>query len=354
MIKLKSRKSQVFYGIVAGIIGAIIVSVIGTSTLKKDFDVIGKSSLQLLETSKEAEKALFYIDQSAENSAYSAIYQLGKQGGFSKNNDCSSYYGYELWQALDSKKNLIQCFPENPKLEESFKSIFSEHLNLYLKNFNIISPYPIPLDNYDIQLQGNLEITGLAKTNLELPILTEKQIEIEIKEEKQIEKSESANIPKKVEGLVPIKKVSCSGSCMAKPEVNKRLEIANQYLKEKYGLELYVYSSYRSLEHQKALWNGDTPEKYNEKYENPQIRRKFVCNPNVPNPYQECPHLTGGAVDVKLKGKAGTQMTSYDWQIVKEAMNYAGFVLYPLEAWHFEYETERWARAQKAGVTEIV
>ncbi len=95
-------------------------------------------------------------------------------------------------------------------------------------------------------------------------------------------------------------------------------------------------------------------EKYAEQYPDPVERRKFVCDPTLPDPYTRCPHLTGGAVDVRIRGKTNSQMSGYDWNMVAEVMYEAGFVKYKLEDWHFEYGTKRYARARDLGVTELV
>lgn len=157
---MKNKKSQLLlYGVLAGLLGAVIVSIIYTSS--KDFNVIGTSSLALIGISKEAESALFYIDQSAKYSAYQSIYELGKNGG-AYEKKCGDYFGYDLWSTQNKK--IDECFPD---YQENFKSFFNKNLNQYASNYPEVY---IPADNYEIQLKNKFEIIGLAKSNLEIPI----------------------------------------------------------------------------------------------------------------------------------------------------------------------------------------
>ncbi|MBI4453247.1 hypothetical protein HY636_01245, partial [Candidatus Woesearchaeota archaeon] len=81
---------------------------------------IGERQFSLIRTYQEAEKALFYIDQSAKYSLQQAVYELGKDGGLSEVpasevlisreevyfpsavRKCSKFYGYSLWREKDA------------------------------------------------------------------------------------------------------------------------------------------------------------------------------------------------------------------------------------------------------------
>src|SRR3989338_7677308 len=95
------------YGLIAGLVGAIIVMII-YSAGKNEFNIIGDSSLAMLGASKTAEKALLYIDQSAKYSLQQASYDIAKSGGISEERDialgepfvpyeCGRYYGSYAW-----------------------------------------------------------------------------------------------------------------------------------------------------------------------------------------------------------------------------------------------------------------
>tara|TARA_Y100000310_G_scaffold67689_1_gene63046 strand:- start:2490 stop:3044 length:555 start_codon:yes stop_codon:yes gene_type:complete len=158
-----NKKSQVLvYGLIAAVIAIIIFSYIGDVQPKKDFSIIGDSSLILLEISKEAEKTLFYIDQSAKYSTHQTIYDLAQNGGFADEKECGAYLGYSLWSS-DSKV-ITEC---NPDFKENFKTTFKKNLNEFFPN------YPqenIPINNYNLQLKDKLSVIGLATENIKIPI----------------------------------------------------------------------------------------------------------------------------------------------------------------------------------------
>lgn len=164
------KKGQVLlYGVFAGLIAAILVSIFSNAS-GKNFDVIGASSLILLETANKAESALFYIDQSAKYSLQQAVYDLAKNGGVaeietsdfgvSADYECGkfndAYVWYELRKSGDdySKKS---CFDEK-SANKSLKYLFNKNLNKYLQNH----PNSILVDNYDYELKDSLGITGKA------------------------------------------------------------------------------------------------------------------------------------------------------------------------------------------------
>jgi len=156
--------------------------------------------------------------------------------------------------------------------------------------------------------------------------------------------------------LVPIDRglIACDGTCQLQYEVYEQLKLANQIARED-GSGIYVYSSNRDLGTQIALWEGNTDENYKERYPNEKERRKYVCYPYGDDVYERCPHLTGKAVDVRIEGNSrNEQMSDKDWEKLAKIMYDAGWVRYKPELWHFEYGTERWARAQEVGVNAIV
>ena len=95
------------------------------------------------------------------------------------------------------------------------------------------------------------------------------------------------------------------------------------------------------MDYQKQLWQD-----YADQYPDETERGRYVCNPYKAGAEIRCPHLTGGAVDVRIKGKlTNSQMTASDWKNLEDAMYSAGWVRYLPESWHFEYGTDRYDRA---------
>jgi hypothetical protein len=100
--------------------------------------VIGKIQLELIKLYQEGERILFYIDESAKNTEYNSLVDLGKNAGYYKT-DCEKINGYYLWDN--------NC---KPNYKENFNNYFKDNLNFYLskypdKELNI--DYNIKLDN---------------------------------------------------------------------------------------------------------------------------------------------------------------------------------------------------------------
>lgn len=167
----KNKKSLLLmYGLMAGLLGAVIFTAIYSGT-KQEFNVIGDSSLILIGVSKEAEKSLFYLDQSSKYSAQQTIYDLAKSGGFAEESECGNNFGFALWQATDEQGNLVQCYPVQADINDTFEELFLSNLNEYLENYNEISDIKIPTDNYEnVELKDKLEIIAIANENIEIPI----------------------------------------------------------------------------------------------------------------------------------------------------------------------------------------
>ena len=130
--------------------------------------------------------------------------------------------------------------------------------------------------------------------------------------------------------------------CMLKNETAQKLLNANNILNGK-GYRLKIWDSFRPLIFQKRMFEVFPDE-------------KFVANPDT----EDCPHCTGGAVDLTLctiDGKELTMPTEFDHfgpecsryyynnlnQDVKQnvlllenTMKECGFIPYEYEWWHFD------------------
>ena len=123
---------------------------------------IGEKQFELINTYKEGEKALFYIDQSAKYSAYRGIYDLAKNGGCISGN---VYGNYRLW-TVDGPKQGV-CFPSAQDSKNGFFDFFSNNLNSYLSAYK---PLALPLNNYGLSFNGTT-LVGIAKEPLKVPII---------------------------------------------------------------------------------------------------------------------------------------------------------------------------------------
>jgi len=152
-----NKKAQVLgYGLIAGLIIGLGLSYITELKSEREFNIIGDSSIVLLKISKDAEKALLYIDQSAKFSAYQAIYDLSEKGGCL---ETENYLGYSIW-------DFNKCNPDIEFAKKNFNNLFLQKLNNFLSKYEAIK---IPIDNYNLDFEnGNL--LGIAKNPLKIPI----------------------------------------------------------------------------------------------------------------------------------------------------------------------------------------
>ena len=316
---------------------------------------LGQYQFSIIKSSNEAEKALFYIDESAKYSLQQAVYELGKNGGISEieteenevlsDNKCGKFYGYTLWRIPDNAQ--YTCIDEN-KIKSSLEYMFKKNLNEYILNY----PDNILVDNYNYEIKGSLEIAGKAIEPLKFDILKDEKKEV-------VRQATGVKLPELEGNFVDFTGTGlCSkGSrCILTEEAFSRLEKAQKRANEK-GVSLDVYSALRTKEEQQALWDGKTPERYAQRFPDIKERAKWVCNPSEGE--KSCPHMTGKVLDVRLKGKTAKTMTSQDWVLLYKIMTDDKpddrWVKYAKEPWHFECcGTIRYAKATEKGVTEIV
>ena len=166
---IKGKKGLLLiYGVIIALIAAVVYSFVDSAVTKGKFPVIGDSSLSLIYSSLEAEKALFYIDQSAQYSAYQSIYDLAEKGGCYNG---EVYLGYTLWDVDAPNFAASQCYPNAEASKNDFLNIFSDNLNTHLSKYE---PAELPLNNYDIDFENN-DLKALAKESLKIPIISIKE-----------------------------------------------------------------------------------------------------------------------------------------------------------------------------------
>lgn len=129
---------------------------------------IGEYQFLLMKTNSKAEKAIFYIDQSAKYSSPQAAYELAKKGGLSES-DCGNYYGYSVW--LNKEGHVLKnCNPSEQDIIDNFAEIFDAELLKYLE----IYPNALIPADYNYEFGGSLEIDAISKKNLEIDIVPDK------------------------------------------------------------------------------------------------------------------------------------------------------------------------------------
>ncbi len=331
---------------------------------------IGQRQFELLGTAIKAEKALFYIDQSAKYSLQQSVYDLAQNGGISDievsdteifaKYGCERFNGAYVWYQLektDSGYIKNSCLDDNTVNNNLIYS-FNKNLNQYLMNY----PGSIPTGNYNYELKNSLEIIGAATNPLKFDIFKDESIQEEkaakqLKDPQQIIK-DTTKTPEGTRDFTNTPLCAKGSACVLTEEAFQMIVKAQENAIKK-GALIEVYSAYRSPEQQKALWEGKTPEKYAQRYPDVNERRKYVSDPS--NCVIGCPHLSSKAVDVRLKGKTTQTMTRQDWRLLQEIMtskdedNKPLWVKYTEENWHFECcGTDRYVRAITRGVTEIV
>ncbi len=119
---------------------------------------IGWVQSEIIDVYQEAEKISFYIDQSAKQSVYNAIYDLGENGGFFGVGCGKTKEGYIIWRS----KGKAKCYPFEFKRDFTF--YFKNNLN---NLFKFYQERKFLEDNYDTVLKEG-KIVGSAKTHFNL------------------------------------------------------------------------------------------------------------------------------------------------------------------------------------------
>lgn len=395
------------YGLIAGLILAIIASIEFSRTEK--FNIVGDYALSLLGKSKEAEKALFYIDQSAKYSLQQAVYEIAKNGGVSEieeagtdegfaDYECGKFKDSYVWYEIkktESGYDLKECFDESA-VSSYLMQGFNENMDEYISS----APKEMPTDNYIYDIKDDSEIIGTAKLPIKfnvlrddeevpLPPLKPRQYKVDsegkaVEEKKTAEGKETPKDTAKLKSLVDFSGVSTAtlgketiditglcekgNRCSLTNEAYQLLLKAHKIAKQK-GIYLQVTQGYRSKQEQINIWEGKTAMRWAQRIPDETKRRAKVCYPYGDDVENRCAHLSGNAVDIRFKGKTFDTMTGADWRELRNIMTSAEWIWYGDEKdlssteknpkrgelWHFECcGTLRAKRAEEAGVTAIV
>ncbi|MBI2541384.1 D-alanyl-D-alanine carboxypeptidase family protein [Candidatus Woesearchaeota archaeon] len=324
---------------------------------------IGQHQFSILKADHQAEKAAFYIGQSAKYALQQVVYEIGQNGGISdviiyeapsseyeygppSYNKCGKFYGYSIWYLDKELQNNKLCVGDT-QIKVSLDYAFNKNMNSYLQKY----PADIPLNNYDHDFTGNLEVKGNAKSLAAFSIVKDETKPV-INEPERITMPAMAGNFKDFTGTSLCAK---GEKCILTEESFSKLEKAHQRAKEK-GISIEVYSGYRTEGQQMALWEGRTAEKYAQRFPDAKERAKWVCNPD--GGADLCPHMSGNAADVRFKGKTTETTTREEFILLHKIMTNDNtedrWVGYTKEPWHFECcGTKRFARAKELGVTEV-
>ena len=158
MKHMKLNKKAQFFNIILVIIAAGILTtalfILGPLTWKGD--KLGEKQSNLINKYQEAEKTLFYIDQSAILAAQQAVYDLANNGGFYGKTNCNQYLGYNLWDNGS-------CYPD---YNLNFKIYLTTYLNPYFEKITeeLKPKIVVHQNNHEISLiqKDKLNIIGTA------------------------------------------------------------------------------------------------------------------------------------------------------------------------------------------------
>lgn len=351
-MKAKKAFGLQYYILIAAIFLGLGFFFVSRIDAKEFQGVIGDYNFNLIRAADESEITLLYIDQSAKNALPQAIYDLAQNGGVSEieftdneqteSYQCGKFDGAFVWYQIAKDGNAYvesDCFDEKlPRLNLEY------YFNRILNSFLLAYPKNIITDNYDYDVNGDIEIIGNAKEPLEFDITKSELVQTQ---------QEAPATPNE-QGLVDFTGTEfCpkGKKCILKQDAFELFKNAFNLAKQR-SKNLEFVSGYRTLEQQWALWNGSTSDRYAQKYPDPNIRKLYVCDPRGGG--IGCPHLTGNAVDVTFKGKTTSEMSRAEKQELKSIMVQSGWVKYIREAWHFECcGTARYAEARRQGVDEV-
>lgn len=173
--KMNSKKGAILFSILL-VVFMVFILLHAWSLLTSKYRIfdrnIGQRQYDLINIYQKAEKALFYVDQSAKYSAYLTILDLADKGGYYDKTNCGVFKGASIWISAEEDTNELkvkECYPSDKQIIENFLKFFGEKLSLYLANYPDVA---IP-SLYNYAIGGNLEIVGEATENLVIDIAPE-------------------------------------------------------------------------------------------------------------------------------------------------------------------------------------
>ncbi|MFW6220277.1 MAG: C40 family peptidase [Nanoarchaeota archaeon] len=164
MINLKKNKKGWVFPVFLVIITLVAFSsllVIFSSNINSFEDSVGKFQIMILNTTFNAQDALFYLDKSVEFSYVESLIQLSKYGGYKNDSKCGKALGFVLWNCEEFKTH--GSFPQKKDLENSLNYYFTLKLNPYLEKYNYAQFQKF---NYHLYINEENELEGHSFTPL--------------------------------------------------------------------------------------------------------------------------------------------------------------------------------------------
>jgi hypothetical protein len=152
-----NKKAWVFpvFLVVVTLVAFTSILIIFSSNINDFYDKIGTSQVIVTNATFNSNKALFYLDKSAEYSLINSIFILSENGGYKNNSKCKKALGFNLWNCENYKT--YGSFPQKKELQNTISNFLIPKLDLYLEN----NPFTIfPKANYHLFIDDNNYLEG--------------------------------------------------------------------------------------------------------------------------------------------------------------------------------------------------
>lgn len=163
---LAGKRGVIFFSVILALLFVLIFlpwaannSYVKESKFKK---MMGDSEILLLYTYDKGERAMYYIDRSAELALRDSVYQFSKEGALAKSDCGKSAGGYVKWN-----QGAKTCYPAEPGI--GLSDLIYKNLGEYLMDFPIEA---IPRIDFNLTFRQRKEniMQVIAKANASLRI----------------------------------------------------------------------------------------------------------------------------------------------------------------------------------------
>lgn len=158
-----NRKAVIFsISLVLITFGSLIALFMVINNLEKQIapvNGIGGVALEIAGGNLEAQRVLFYVDESAKISAGQAFVNLSKNAGLASKNDCGVIFDggneFVVWKSEGKS-----CFDVD--FYGVFQKFFNERMNVFLNLLKPVSDVGFVFDNYDLFVDDGRQLFGVA------------------------------------------------------------------------------------------------------------------------------------------------------------------------------------------------
>lgn len=165
--QFKGRKAQMLVLSFVGFLVAIVLFMtlsMQTLEIPMKFDYVGQFAIEIMNTYQEGEKFLFFMDNTAKQSAMQSAYDLAKTGGI--DGGCGTHGIFKMWNS-DEKS----CFPTEENIESSFEKIFNKRFSDAIKKYPVFEAKINDLDVILYPKDDYAELVGVSEERIEMPLL---------------------------------------------------------------------------------------------------------------------------------------------------------------------------------------